>query len=230
MIPESEIDEAALNDTKSIDRIDGFKAGVAFVKSKFEEAFKDIIIENQGLKLYKDNEAKRFEGIAIEFAKYLFSSEITRNPSKEDEMVYTSPEFNLMKADLIKNGKELFNNFLKERINLKKLIKKPILITEDGVEIFKGDIYWRLIAVIKKDRTFTFLEKSDEKGAFPYRGGGGKFFSTKEAAEKYLDENRPMYSKKDMLSFGASMSSKLYPYQCEGCLEHWKRFKKEKGE
>lgn len=67
-----------------------FEAGVTFTQSKFEE-------------------------IAIEFAKYLFSSKITRNPSKEDEMVYTPPEFNLMKADLIKNGKEFFNNFLKER-------------------------------------------------------------------------------------------------------------------
>ena len=46
IIPENEVDEAALNDTKSIDRIDGFKAGVEFTESKFQEAFKDIIIEN----------------------------------------------------------------------------------------------------------------------------------------------------------------------------------------
>jgi len=90
IIPENEVEKAALNDTKSIDRIDGFKAGVTFAESRFEE-------------------------LAIEFAKYLFSSEIRRNTSKENEMVYTPPEFNLMKAELIKNGKELFNNFLKER-------------------------------------------------------------------------------------------------------------------
>lgn len=98
IIPESEIDEAAESFaiTKSSSRylIDthkrDFKAGVTFTESKFEE-------------------------LAIEFAKYLFSREITRNPSKEDEMVYTPPEFNLMRGNLIKNGKELFNNFLKER-------------------------------------------------------------------------------------------------------------------
>lgn len=98
---------------------------------------------------------------------------------------------NFLKSDL-----EKFTEFWE------KVEDKSILITEDGVEIFKGDIYWRLIAVIKEDRTFTFLEKSDEKGAFPYRGGGGKFFSTKEAAEKYLDENKPMYSKKEVRDFG----------------------------
>lgn len=92
----------------------------------------------------------------------------------------------------------------KGHINITKIehYKEPILITEDGVEIFKGDIHWRLIAVIKENRTLTFLEKSDEKGAFPYRGGGGKFFSTKEAAEKYLNENKPMYSKKEVIDFG----------------------------
>ena len=104
--------------------------------------------------------------------------------------------------------------------------KEPILITEDGVEIFEGDAYWRLILVIGKDRDFMYLEKSDKEGKFPYRGGGGLFFSTREAAEKVVEDNKPIYSKKDMLSFGASMSSRLYPYQCEGCLEHWKRFKK----
>jgi hypothetical protein len=37
LIPQNEVDEAALNDTKSIDRIDGFKAGVEFAESKLEE-------------------------------------------------------------------------------------------------------------------------------------------------------------------------------------------------
>ena len=104
--------------------------------------------------------------------------------------------------------------------------KEPILITEDGKEIFEGDSYWRVIAVLENQRVFVYTEKVDEKGEFPYRGGGGLFFSTRELAEKYIEENKPMYTKKDMLSFGASMSSRLYPYQCEVCLEQWKKFKK----
>ena len=108
--------------------------------------------------------------------------------------------------------------------------KEHLLITEDGIKIFEGDIYWRLIAVLKNQRIFEYLEKVDEKGEFPYRGGGGLFFSTRELAEKYIEENKPMYTKKDMLSFGASMSSRLYPYQCEGCLEQWKKFKRENND
>jgi hypothetical protein len=210
IIPDNEIEKAALNNTKSIDRIDGFKAGVEFAESKFEE-------------------------LAVEFAKYLFSRKITRNSSKEDEMVYTPPEFNLMKGDLIKNGKELFNNFLKERMAKYKLKKwypslpkdweigievekctidkryyvsnqwykplisqtevennpefwekvkdKPILITEDGKEINEGDQYFIGAIYIPG------------KEIIP------KYFSTKALRDKYIEENKPMYSKKDMLNF-----------------------------
>lgn len=99
--------------------------------------------------------------------------------------------------------------------------KEPILITEDGVELFSGDTFHGVSEyyyIISGKVVSNYVSKTF------------KYFSTKELAEKYIEENKPMYSKKDMLSFGASMSSKLYPYQCEGCLEHWKRFKKEKGE
>ena len=134
IIPENEVNEAAekhcktdvfltqVTKNKTWDKTDwgmgnykGFKAGVTFAESIFQEAFKDIIIENQGLKLYKDNEAKRFEELAIEFAKYLFSTEISKHTSMENSVKYTPPEFSLMKDNLIKNGKELFNQFLKER-------------------------------------------------------------------------------------------------------------------
>ena len=117
IISENEVDEAALNDTKSIDRIDGFKAGANWCKKYYEELAKDLIVENQGLKLYKDNEARRFEELAVEFAKYLFSTEITKHTSMENSVKYIPSEFNLMKGNLIKNGEELFKLFLKERNN-----------------------------------------------------------------------------------------------------------------
>ena len=123
IIPENEVDEAAESFavTKSSSRylIDthkrDFKAGVTFTESKVHEYIKDIIIENQGLKLYKDNEARRFEELAIEFAKYLFSTEISKHTSMENSVKYIPSEFNLMKGNLIKNGEELFKLFLKER-------------------------------------------------------------------------------------------------------------------
>jgi len=79
--------------------------------------------------------------------------------------------------------------------------KEPILITEDGKEIFEGDSYWRVIAVLENQRVFVYTEKVDEKGEFIYRGGGGLFFSTKEAAEKYIEENKPIISKRQLASF-----------------------------
>lgn len=129
LIPENEVDEAAFNFTESLNfshksmetktmanRLDkSFKAGVTFTESKVHEYIKDLIIENQGLKLYKDNEARRFEELAIEFAKYLFSTEISKHTSMENSVKYIPSEFNLMKGNLIKNGKEMFNQFLKER-------------------------------------------------------------------------------------------------------------------
>ena len=95
--------------------------------------------------------------------------------------------------------------------------KEPILITEDGVELFEGDNFFCVMG------SYNILN-----GVFVsrYVAKEFKYFSTRKGAEKYIEENEPVYSKKDMLSFGASMSSRLYPYQCEGCLEQWKKFKK----
>ena len=99
--------------------------------------------------------------------------------------------------------------------------KEPILITEDGVEIFEGDNYW---CVNTAEHLWSFWQQTARSRTQLNRGV--KAFSTKELGERYIEENKPIFSKKDMLSFGASMSPTLYPYQCEGCLERWKEFKK----
>ena len=75
LIPQNEVDEAADKFDHNVKLGDLlttkiFKAGVEFAESKFHENIKDIIIENQGLKLYKDNEPKRFEELAIEFLNW----------------------------------------------------------------------------------------------------------------------------------------------------------------
>lgn len=123
LIKQNEIDEAAesfiikehLDGDSDMYYRETFKAGVEFAESKIREYIKDIIIENQGLKLYKDNEARRFEELAIEFAKYLFSTEIAKHTSMENSVKYIPSEFNLMKGNLIKNEEELFKLFLEER-------------------------------------------------------------------------------------------------------------------
>jgi hypothetical protein len=41
------------------------------VENKVQEYVGDIIIENQGLKLYKDNEENRFKELAVELAEWV---------------------------------------------------------------------------------------------------------------------------------------------------------------
>jgi hypothetical protein len=69
-----------------------FKAGASFVENKVQECVGDIIIKNQGLKLYKNNEAERFKILAIEFAEYVL----------RDKLLFSE---------------DLFKQFLKERSN-----------------------------------------------------------------------------------------------------------------
>lgn len=71
--------------------------------------------------------------------------------------------------------------------------KEPILITEDGVELFEGDCFYFV------DKWFGCWNGTvcDSNIRDKY-----KYFSTSEAAEKYLNENKPMYSKKEVIDFG----------------------------
>lgn len=90
-----------------------FKLGVEFAESKWNEYFIDIITENQGLKLYKDNEAERFKELAVEFARYIRS-----NPKEVKDYSLTIFEEGKFVSDDVKhydNIEELFETFLKER-------------------------------------------------------------------------------------------------------------------
>jgi hypothetical protein len=75
-------------------------------------------------------------------------------------------------------------------------IRKPILITEDGVEIFEPkDTSEGMVFSVRTD---AFIEKriwvKDAIGC----GFLWKHFSTKEKAEEYIKWNKPMYSLKDI--------------------------------
>jgi hypothetical protein len=73
-------------------------------------------------------------------------------------------------------------------------IKEPLFITEDGVEIFyeKDVVYGVLPTAIWEKRVFnitTCLSESNKEW---------KYFSTKEAAEYWIDQNKPKYSIKQI--------------------------------
>lgn len=71
-------------------------------------------------------------------------------------------------------------------------VKQPLFKTEDSVDIFKGDFYFKVIndifTIVKIDNADWDLLKS-------------KIFSTKEKAEEYVLLNKPCLSLKDLMTF-----------------------------
>src|SRR5690348_15867153 len=80
--------------------------------------------------------------------------------------------------------------------------EKPVLFTtEDGVEIHKGDEreLWRIFV---KPNSYE-MWKPYELG-MPYAAiDGEKYFSTEQAAEQYIIDNKPSLSAKDIYSLTA---------------------------
>jgi hypothetical protein len=119
IITEEEVEKAALEHIKDIHAMyhavgcDCFIEGAKFVENKVQEYVVDIITENQGLKLYKDNEAKRFKELAVEFARH-----IRGNPKKVEDWNLTIFEEGKFVSDDVRhydNIEELFETFIKER-------------------------------------------------------------------------------------------------------------------
>lgn len=67
---------------------------------------------------------------------------------------------------------------------------KPVFFTEDRVEIYEGDEYWFV------DSSFNAYWNESIEGQEKFRIN--KYFSTKEAAQEYIDQNKPKYSLNDI--------------------------------
>lgn len=77
---------------------------------------------------------------------------------------------------------------------------KPNFTTDDGKDIFEGDTYHKV------DSDFSYGGRWRSHGMHDVHGyHKAKFFSTKEAAEEYIRNNKPMYTLKDI----------------EKCVENW---------
>lgn len=79
------------------------------------------------------------------------------------------------------------------------LLPDPILITEDGVEIFEGERYW-FVWVKDMDMTSATASKTTPKQAKHI-----KRFSTKEAAQEYIGWNKPIFSKANLMKFSLQL-------------------------
>lgn len=71
-------------------------------------------------------------------------------------------------------------------------IEEPLFVTEDGVKIFEGDVFW-------------YIDESNQiiliGHAYAYHGKNRNYVycSSKDFAEKWIEENKPVYSKKQIL-------------------------------
>jgi len=95
-------------------------------------------------------------------------------------------------------------------IDVIKHSKKPLFITEDGKEAFEGDKMF-YVDIDEDEYPHSWKPQAttiNSRQTFKGRISGDLYlFSTKEAAEKYIDENKPKYSKKDVLGIVSKSSS-----------------------
>lgn len=107
--------------------------------------------------------------------------------TKIKEIYYN--EYNQLSFKVEGNVAPLTGCFMKNHPHFKKA-PKPLFVTEDNVEIFEGDEYFSVrldtLEILKPNENWASSLKLI------------KYFSTKEAAEKYIDENKPIYSKKQI--------------------------------
>lgn len=113
----------------------------------------------------------------------------------------------------------VYNHDLKDSIypdfnNVQKL-KQPLFTTEDGVDIFEGDIYYKVI----NDTFQLFIMENASKG----ESLRSKVFSTKEKAEEYILMNKPCLSLNDIFKDVEKMRKGLKTFENS---ELAKRFKK----
>jgi len=75
--------------------------------------------------------------------------------------------------------------------------KKPLLTTEDGVDIFEGDIFY-LFTTAYNDKTR--INIYEQVANYHYNNCTQKSFSTKEAAKEYILMNKPCLSIIDVVN------------------------------
>lgn len=87
----------------------------------------------------------------------------------------------------MKNKKE-YGDYLQEHV------KQPLFTTEDGVDIFEGDIYFLVTEKYNYGIAYTRNNSNYSKTL----QNNNKRFSTKEAAEEYVLLNKPCLSLKEI--------------------------------
>lgn len=79
-----------------------------------------------------------------------------------------------------------------------KKYKEPILVTDDNVEIFEGDEYWCIYYSTMIRGPWKLIKEKCPKFPFSIMTHTLATFKSEELAKKYLEENEPIYSKKQV--------------------------------
>jgi len=171
-----------------------------------EVGIKEFKILTQVKDGYLFDEVVEGDGISVCVASVVSKDNILKVKRLSDGEVFTLGDrvhfgengiitkFNIILNTLLINidyDKGLGNGYNNVGINAIKKRKIPLLITEDGEELFGGDSYYRVLG------DFT-LSRFHINKTFSNSHTGAKFFSTKEKAEEYIKQNKPIFSLKDL--------------------------------
>ena len=89
-----------------------------------------------------------------------------------------------------------------EYVEFLKRIEVPLLITEDGIKIYNKNEYVCGVCTKANWQTGEYLVWKLKRGRdnqhSSFNESSWKFFSTKEARDKYKDDNMPRFSKKEI--------------------------------
>lgn len=86
--------------------------------------------------------------------------------------------------------------YIEKSNDWEKVEDKPILITEDGKEILEGD------TVYVTNIQANFLSNHSVTKDSIFKNSAFKYFAKKENMDRYIEENKPMYSRKEVRDFG----------------------------
>ena len=160
-----------------------------------------ISIENDRLKLFSGTGFYRGIGEIVKQKQPVFTTEDGVGIYQGDKYFFVGIG-DLINSNIVHDAESWHrNNDINEfkRFSTKKGAReyidsqKVLFISEDGVEMTKGDIYWVPQAGYDEVCMFKVNPKKD------YETDDSKRFSTEELAQKYIDENKVKYSKNDVL-------------------------------
>jgi hypothetical protein len=81
-----------------------------------------------------------------------------------------------------------------------ELVKEPLFVSEDGVEIYEdSDVVGVSIQYYNIEEEFNIQDRGVDIVKLRKEGAVSKYFSTREAAEKWIKKNKPKFSEQQIL-------------------------------